>query len=612
MSDPSLEEESLISQDDIDKLLDSSSIGEAEETLEKGNDNSPDPDMGELSQDDIDTLLTGSSLDDSQEETREDSAGDELGELSQEDIDGLLDGNDAGAEADELGELSQEDIDNLMGGNDAGAEADEMGELSQEDIDGLMGGNDAGAEADEMGELSQEDIDGLMGGNDAGAEADELGELSQEDIDGLMGGNDLAAGGDDGDDVDMELISQNDIDQLMTPSDEEPDPSEISGTEISETQTNEAETVSDDFVIDEADGLDVSACLITQETLDELIRNASDEDVPDPVVLDEDIESPPVSLEDQSEDDLEFGASDELEGLLNTDINDTGINLGIPDGDDVSQDDIDALLQASDEDEDFMADEEDILISQDDIDTLLMAADQEDEDLLGDLMGDDLGDGMDDGDDNFDDEDILDGDDEGDAGPGGDQVVLAGGEDDFPDEDGTGKPGRNWVKSRLVIAAAFAILVLGISVPVVYFLFFSQAPVQVPEKMSVPMVMEAPGRDIEVASVDIVTAAMDLKKSGNIILSDFVVLASDLSKDMAYVTADISIDYFDQRAYHEINDNLSFYRDLIYESIQKNLLGEKGNEVTEEDLIWGIETSLKKVFPSDYIEKVSFKSFKAS
>jgi len=330
----------------------------------------------------------------------------------------------------------------------------------------------------------------------------------------------------------------------------------------------------------------------------------------DPVDLDEEIEFKPVSLEDQGEDDLESDApSDELEDLLNTDIDDTEIDLGSPDEDDVTQDDIDALLQASDEDEEFMADEEDILISQDDIDTLLMAADQEDEDLLGDLMGDDM-------DDNFDDEDILDSDDEVDDGSGGDQVVLAGGDDDWTDEVGTGssaKPRKKWVKSKLVIATATAILVLGISVPIVYFLFFSHTPVQIPEKISVPMVMEEPGREIEVASVDInVSAAMDLKKSGNIILTDFVVLASDLSKDMAYVTADISIDYSDQRAYHEINDNLSFYRDLIYESIQKNLIGEKGNEVTEADLIWGIETSLKKVFPSNYIEKVRFKSFKAS
>ncbi len=442
------------------------------------------------------------------------------------------------------------------------------------------------------------------------AEADEMGELSQDDIDGLMGGDDLAADGDDGD---MELISQNDIDQLMTPSAEEP-----SANATSEAESSETERVSDDDAIDDAEGLDVSACLITQETLDELIRNVPEpEDVPDPVVLDsdpvdlnEEIESKPVSLEDQGVDNLEFDApSNELEDLLNIDINDTEIDLESPDGDDVTQDDIDALLQTSDEDEEFMADEEDILISQDDIDTLLMAADQEDEDLLGDLMGDDM-------DDNVDDEDILDSDDEGDDGPGGDQVVLAGGDDDWTDEDGTGssdKPRKKWMKSKLVIAMASAILVLGISVPIVYFLFFSHAPVQIPEEISVPMVMEEPGREIEVASVDInVSAAMDLKKSGNIILTDFVVLASDLSKDMAYVTADISIDYSDQRAYHEINDNLSFYRDLIYGSIQKNLIGEKGNEVTEADLIWGIETSLKKVFPSNYIEKVRFKSFKAS
>ncbi len=547
MSDPSLEEESLISQDDIDALLDSSSIEEAEETLEKGKDNDPDLDeLGELSQDDIDTLLNGSSPDVSIGEPREDASG------------------------------------------------------------------------DEMGELSQDDIDGLMGGNDPVAADDEMGELSQDDIDGLMGGNDLTVDGDDGDDVDMELISQNDIDQLMTPSAEEP-----GSNETSEPETSETEMVSDDFVIDEADGLDVAACLITQETLDELMRNVpvpvKPEDVPgpvvldsDPVALDEDIESQPVSLDEQGGDDLEFGASsDELEGLLNTDINDTGINLGSPDGDDVTQDDIDALLQESDEDEDFMGDEEDILISQDDIDTLLMAADQEDEDLLGDLAGDDMGVNMDN---NFDDEDILDSDEEDDAEYGGDQVVLEGGEDDLPDEDGaSGNPWKNWIKSKLVIATASAILVLGISVPIVYFLFFSQAPVRIPEKISVPMVMEEPGRNIEVASVDInVNAVTDLKKSGNIILTDFVVLASDLSKDMAYVTADISIDYSDQRAYHEINDNLSFYRDLIYESIQKNLLGEKRNEVTEADLIWGIETSLKKVLPLDYIEKVSFKSFKAS
>ena len=96
------------------------------------------------------------------------------------------------------------------------------------------------------------------------------------------------------------------------------------------------------------------------------------------------------------------------------------------------------------------------------------------------------------------------------------------------------------------------------------------------------------------------------------ILKDFVILASDLSKGMAYITADISIDYSDQKAYHEIVNNLSFYRDLIYDSINKSFASEKGNEITEADILWVVETTLKKVLPGHYINRVSFKSFKAS
>jgi flagellar basal body-associated protein FliL len=564
----------------------------------------------------------------------------EEGELSQDDIDSLMGGNDpVDAGVEEEGELSQDDIDSLMGGNDpVDADVEEEGELSQDDIDSLMGGNDpVDAGVEEEGELSQDDIDSLMGGNDpVDPSVEEEGELSQDDIDSLMGGN-------ADEDADMELVSQNDIEQLMNPSVENDSiPPDDPGNDIAEGDTDElismddiqgllgedpvgedtGDTVIDDYVIDNADALDVSQCLITQETFDALIQNSlTSEEVPDPVAPDSDpvvLDEPEPLLPEQgageqSEDDLDLEASGELEDLLNTDLDDTQLDLGGTVGDDVSQEDIDALLQESDEDEDLLDDDEDILISQDDIDTLLMAADQEDEDLLGDLMGDDMDASMDD---DFDDEDILERDEESSEEMDGDQVVLEGGDDEPEDEDHPAKSDhrwKNWYKSRLVVATASIIIVLGISVPSVYFLFFSQAPVQIPEKNPVPVAMEVSGRDVEVASVEINTSqTLDLRKSGNIILTNFVVLASDLSKEMAYVTADISIDYSDQRAYHEINDNLSFYRDLIYESIQKNLLSEKRNEVTEADLIWGIETTLKKILPPDFIEKVSFKSFKAS
>jgi len=510
MSDPNVEEESLISQDDIDKLLDSSSIEETEEQLETG---------------------------------------EEAGELSQADIDALMGGNDPVAAED-----------------DAEEEEEEAGELSQADIDALMGGNDP---VDE--EPPPEDSD-----------SDDSGDIDEEDS--------------DEEDSDDELISMEDVQTLM---DEEKtdDPA----------PTDETVEVSDDYVIDAAEALDVSQCLITQETLDKLIKDTSG-DVPEPVVEDadsvelgKDLESEPVSpgeeeSDEQGGNEIDLEASpDELDDLLNTDLDDTELDLGTADSDDVTQEDIDALLQESDEDEDYLEDEDDILISQDDIDTLLMAADQEDEDLLGDLMGDDLDDSLDD---DFDDEDILDHDVEDVAGAGGEQVVLEEMEED--ESTSSAKSRKKWYKSRIVIATASAMLVLGICVPTVYFLFFAQNDMaQLPESRPVQVTMETSGqgRDIEVASVDINTSPVaGVKKSGNIILADFVILSSDLSRD----------------TYHEINDNLSFYRDLIYESIQKNLVWEKRNEVTEEDLIWGIESTLKKVLPADYIEKVSFKSFKAS
>jgi pilus assembly protein FimV len=166
----------------------------------------------------------------------------------------------------------------------------------------------------------------------------------------------------------------------------------------------------------------------------------------------------------------------------------------------------------------------------------------------------------------------------------------------------------------LVLAAASVVLVLMISVPSVYFIFFSEKPAPLPGPESVPLVAQESGRQIEVASVTIDDQPdlMTTRQSGNIVLADFVILASHLSKEMTYVYADISIDYSDQRAYHEISNNLSFYRDLIYEAIQANLVSERQNEVTQTDLLWGVENSLKKVLPPHYIEKISFKTFRTS
>ncbi|HCY85181.1 MAG TPA: hypothetical protein DHV36_08610 [Desulfobacteraceae bacterium] len=619
MSDPTLEEESLISQDDIDKLLDASSIEEAEAQIDAGDDDMGDlDDLGDLSQDDIDNLLNGNGFDSNDG-------------LSEETL-------DAGDDDDMLdGELSQDDIDSLMGGGLDEEDEDEEGEMSQDDIDRMMGGD---LSEDDDDEFSQDDIDSLMGDGpdiddkpDDVIDDDDLELISQDDIDRLMNpgedsdAEDIADPGDDAEDD--ELISMDDIQGIMGDDDGDDEVLVIAD----EDDAPESDSLDDplDEPIDSGEAVEVNDCLMDQDTMDELIRNAqAAPPEPEPDVLDEvsdlDISDDPVDidpididqedldpqdsdLEDLDQDDLEASLTDDLDQMLEEGEDDLGLDLEA-DGD-VTQEDIDALLQESDDD-DFLDDDDDILISQDDIDTLLMAADQEDEDVLGDLLGDDSDTDMDD---DFDADDIMG--DLSDEDEETDQVVLEGADPDTVDEEGDAQPrfqkARKLLKSRLVLATASAILVLGISVPSAYFLFFAKKTAPLPERESVPVASQDAVRDVEVASITIQDEPVSVvKQSGTIVLSDFVILASDLSKEMTYIYADISIDYSDQRAYHEISSNLSFYRDLIYESIQTNLVSERRNEVTEADLIWSVETSIKKVLPPHYIERISFKNFRIS
>ncbi len=644
MSDPTLEEESLISQDDIDKLLDASSLEEAEESLDAPAENA-DLDMdevGELSQDDIDSLLSDPNEDDSADDA------DGAGELSQDDIDSLLGGGEEpeDEEADEVGELSQDDIDSLLSGpneDDSADDADEIGELSQDDIDSLLGGGDEpeDEETDDVGELSQDDIDSLLGGGGDDADDDDDMELiSQDDIDSLVNGSD----GDEQEDDD-ELISMDDIQDLIGGEPEEDPP--LSSDEPAETLADETAPVENEEIteeeapeavgdkgasdlydepISEADALEVINCLIAQETMDELIRNAPElkaepDPAPEAAMPMEDLapagDDEPGDIIDMGEDDgpVNLDASDDdLDNLLEAAGEEVDLDLASDMDGDVTQEDIDALLQESDDGDDFLDEDDDILISQDDIDTLLMAADQEDEDVLGDLLGDGAGDDMGD---EFEDHEVISGDpdDLSDA----DQVVLEEFEGDPDSETGDVSERmekvRALLKSKLVLAVASILLVLGISVPGVYFLFFSGKPVALPEKEVVPTAAsQAPARNVDVASVTVEEDQLmpAVRQSGTIVLTDFIILSAEQEKDMTYIYADISIDYSDQRAYHEISNNLSFYRDLIYESIQTSLVSEKRKQVTESDLLWGVENSLKKVLPPHFIEKISFKTFRTS
>lgn len=522
--------------------------------------------------------------------------------------------------------ISQDDIDELM---DISSGDDDAGELSQDDIDSLLNEPDPDAEAldpgaEDSAELSQDDIDRMMAGDvlDDNNLEDDDDEFSQDDIDQFMNDSQsFDSGDDDGDDDnDDELISLEDIQGVMNDdtqgndtSDSETEPlpeakSESNQSDVT-SQKEEDTTVYDapvtevsaqekdpfDEPIDESQATDVADCMITQEAMDALI--------------DAGLPAPDIPEEDDG-DGGENNLPDEINLMSATDGG--GADDAIQeDEDDVTQEDIDALLQLSDEKDELLDEDEDILISQDDINTLLMAADQEDEDLLGDIDGeDDAADLEDHLNDAFDDL-------ESDSG----QVILEGIEgaeisdkkESAPAESSEkGGKIKALLKSKVILAAASILLFMGISVPLSYFLFFSSEPAPLPERQTASLTeidLIRDGQDNVFTDIPVLPPS---PRSGTILLTDFIILASDQSRTMTYVYADVSIDYSDQRAYDEINSNLAFYRDLIYEAIQTRLVSEKNNEVTEADLLWGVEASLKKVLPPQYIDKVSFKSFKTT
>lgn len=552
------EEDDLISQDDIDKLLDISS---------------EDDDAGELSQNDIDSLLNGSGLD-------------------------ADDADDADTGEEDAGELSQEDIDRMMGGNDLDDDdtpEDDGGELSQDDIDRMMSGDDDPDEDLEL--ISRNDIDQFMNDDD---DDDEL--ISLEDIQGVMSGDtqgnaasepepesDPVPAAEDGPGALEAESNQDDV------AEQKADDATVGDAPVTKASGPEEDPF--DEPIDDGQAADAADCMITQEAMDALIEAG----LPAPDVLEEDAGAPEADTGDGGD----YNLLDGIDLISETDRGGTDDVTG-EDEDDVTQDDIDALLRQSDENDGFLDEDEDILISQDDINTLLMAADQEDEDILGDIGGEN---------DASDLEEQLD-----DLESDSDQVILEGiegakisGRNEYPPA-GPSKGGKvkSLLRSKAMLAAASVLLFMGISVPVSYFLFFSKVPAPLPERQAASLTEIDLTRDGQANVFADMQTQPPSPRSGTILLTDFIILASDQSQTMTYVYADVSIDYSDQRAYDEINSNLAFYRDLIYGAIQTRLVSEKNNEVTEADLLWGVEASLKKVLPPQYIDKISFKTFKAT
>ena len=362
----------------------------------------------------------------------------------------------------------------------------------------------------------------------------------------------------------------------------------------------------DEWTIEEGEAIDAEDSKVDQETLDRLTTDFDPSPDLEPVILDDETEpDEPEASKDMFES--EIGELEEDPGEADSDFEDD---------EDVTQEDIDALLMADEEDD------EDIMISQDDIDTLLMAADEEDEDILGDLMEDD--DGADSLEDEFEDEDFFDMNDlddlEGSDDP--DPVILI-------DSDKTKSAEKieersntliksGWYKSKLVVACAAALVFLGISVPIGYFMLsgsnrsteseniggVASGPIEVTQQFQEP--------EIEIVDV-VVQQPVPRLTTGSIVLKDFIVLAPAQSKNLNYVSMDISIDYSDHQTSLEIHKNIAFYRGIIYDSIRNKLdLTIDQVEVTQADIQSAVEDSLKRVIPGQSINRISLISFKTS
>ncbi len=588
MSD-SNDDDTLFSQDDIDKLLNSQSIEDAEESivnkrdggideLSKGEDD--DDIVGELSQDDIDRLLNA-SFDESEEESEQNSIFEEDGEATSE--------------------ISQS-LESEFGEDD-----DDLGELSQDDIERMLNASSTDGE-EELLTLSEEKKDKEVGENTVQSDA-------------------------------FDLISQDDIDKLMATDDDLPDEEFLEPESILDEEVDEE-------VIDPSEAFSIENCLITQETIDNLLN----EDVQEPnnvlnkeqfdstadsstdtafkVNLSEDEEEPQFELDSGNE---EIADSDELDALLKDAAGDMDDLLN-----DISQDDIDGFLKESSNQTDDLLKLNDVgdsfesgqsledtksdsvrnIISQDDIDALLAGTDEEDEDILADMeMDEDLKSASspvqnvesplpED-----DDQVILEEADE--PGP-----TLADGTvrqidelSDFTDE----KPAKSRFVLKVILISLLFLTIMAGCVAGVYFIFFKD---KVDKLLSSAQPSSGQIADDSVnVEVEPESSNINIKESkeltpGNITLGNFIVFTPARQDGITYISLDVSIDYSYSIVSDTINGRLPYYRDVIYNAINMALKSDKGDRLTESELLDIVKSALKDSLPDIKFDKVVFVNFK--
>jgi pilus assembly protein FimV len=302
------------------------------------------------------------------------------------------------------------------------------------------------------------------------------------------------------------------------------------------------------------------------------------------------------------------------------------------------QTDIDSLLDDPGDDAGDDDWEQDSLISQDDIEELIKSSENEDEDALGDLDslgsidgsntdGDDFGD--DSGNETNDDQEITKEDVE-DEDPGAEdsKVILEeSGESSSPEKPGKKtkkkkkRKGSTKIGKKLIIILLILLFVSILSLAGYFFLKKDDKNLPQQQIVTKTVLVEKPMIESVEINVDENSSKSNQAKMSKpvsddlivepLIMKDFIILAPETIEGLSYIQVDINIDYSNDSAYYEIKENMPFYRDIVYSSVQKALDSNKGDKITEPDLLQIVQKALIKALPEGSIKKVSFKSFKA-
>lgn len=607
---PDSNDDTLFSQDDIDKLLNAETIEEAEQSIANGDEDidkfagaADDEDIiGELSQDDIDRLLNASSSD--SDEPEEKPAAPESSKIA------INDDLDTIAEPTEIASLKAESE-----YNEEDDEDDDLGELSQDDIEKLLN--------------SSSDID-----SPSGLDKTEPASYTQE---AEKASADSSENGADSEDAAFDLISQDDIDKLMATEDIDlPEPDSIE-PDISLDNTVVLDQESDEELLDPSEAWSIKDCFITQDTIDELINKAAqDDDLLNSDALeseDQSQEADPFKVnlsEDESEPEFNLDTSDDISG---SDLDDLFKDA---DGDmdallnDISQDDIDGFLKDSDEltstsdgggsEQNIVSSESDNedgvrnVISQDDIDALLAGTDEEDEDILADMeMDEDLKRSSvpvqnvesplpeDD-----DAQVILEEADESSTTTLADGTVRQLAELVDVDEK---KPVKKRFMLKVITIFLIVLTLMAGSVAGVYFMFFKEKVDNLLTSSQKAVTLEN-REEVKTEVPDMAIQESQELTPGTMTLENFMVVTPNRQDGITYISVDIAIDYAHSTVFDAINSRLPYYRGVIYNAIDTALKSDKGDKLTESELLEIVQNALKESLLNMKITKVSFINFK--